>query len=283
MSTTTQGKRRITVPDFRARKGRDKLVMLTAYSASVAARLAPHVDALLVGDSLGMVLYGLPSTLPVTLDMMALHTQAVRRGAPDSFIVTDMPFGSYQESPQQAFAAAAMLLKTSGADAVKLEGGAELAPTVAFLQERGLPVMGHVGLMPQRINQLGRFKAQGRDEAAAATIKADAAAIAEAGAFALVLEGVLEPVAAAVTASVAVPIIGIGASPRCDGQILVSDDLFGLFGAFTPSFVRRYAEVGEDIADAAAQFAADVRSGAFPAEKECFMPAARPQAVLRKA
>ncbi len=281
MSSPVTSKRRMTVPDFRARKGGDKLVVLTAYSASVAALLAPHVDALLVGDSLGMVLYGLPSTLPVTLDMMALHTQAVRRGAPEAFIITDMPFGSYQASPEQAFLAAAALLKESGADAVKLEGGEELAATVAFLTARGVPVMGHVGLMPQRINQLGRFKAQGRDADSAATIARDAAAIAEAGAFSIVLEGVLEPVAAKISAAVAMPTIGIGASPHCDGQVLVSDDLFGLFGSFTPSFVRRYANVAESIGAAAAQFATDVRNGNFPSAQECFQPSTKLTAVER--
>lgn len=274
-SVTSVDIRKLTVPDFVARKGGEPLVMLTAYSASIARYMAPHVDALLVGDSLGMVLYGFDSTLPVTLEMMILHTQAVRRGAPGTMIVTDLPFGSYQESPQTAFDSSMKILKQTGADAVKLEGGADMSETVSFLVKRGIPVMGHIGLMPQRINEMGRFKAQGRDPAAAKQIIRDAQAIAEAGAFSVVVEGVLEPLAREITERVSCPTIGIGASPYCDGQVLVSDDLFGLYSDFTPKFVRKYAQTGEDIAEAAKAYAADVRKRSFPGDSECFWPASR--------
>jgi len=270
MSTETKTIRKLTVPEFRARKGGEPLVVLTAYSAPVAAHLAPHVDALLVGDSLGMVLYGMDSTLPVTLDIMIAHTRAVRRGAPGTLVITDLPFGSYQVSSQQAFETSARVLAEGGADAVKLEGGVEMAETIAFLSERGVPVMGHVGLMPQRIAQMGSFRAQGRDAEAAARIMVDAQEVARAGAFSVVVEGVLEPVAVAVTRAIDIPTIGIGASPACDGQVLVSDDLFGLFDRFTPKFVRRYAEIGAEIGLAAEKFAADVRARSFPSERECF-------------
>lgn len=270
MSTENNIVRKLTVPDFKARKGGEPLVVLTAYSTPVARYLAPHVDALLVGDSLGMVLYGMDSTLPVTLDMMIAHTQAVRRGAPHTLVITDLPFGSYQVSPQQAFEASVRVLAEGGADAVKIEGGVEMAETIAFLSERGVPVMGHVGLMPQRINQMGSFRAQGRDAEAAARIMVDAKEVAKSGAFSVVVEGVLEPIAAAITREIDIPTIGIGASAQCDGQVLVSDDLFGMFDRFTPKFVRRYAEIGAEISVAAEKFAADVRARNFPSEQECF-------------
>jgi 3-methyl-2-oxobutanoate hydroxymethyltransferase len=267
----------MTVPDFKARKSGEPLVVLTAYSASIARHIAPHVDAILVGDSLGMVLYGFNSTLPVTLDMMILHTQAVRRGAADTLIITDLPFGSYQTSPQQAFESASRVLRESGADAVKLEGGEEMEETISFLSARGVPVMGHVGLMPQRINQMGKFRAQGRDSESAAQIMMDAKAVTRGGAFSVVIEGVLEPIAAAITKEISIPTIGIGASPLCDGQVLVSDDLFGLFSEFTPKFVRKYADIGNEITRATERFSADVRAREFPGEAECFvsLPAAR--------
>lgn len=261
---------KMTIPAFRERKASDKLVMLTAYTAPMARLLAPHVDALLVGDSLGMVLHGLPSTLGVTVEMMSLHAAAVRRGAPDALVVVDLPFGSYQASPQQAYETSARLLGETGVDAVKLEGGVEMEDTIRFLTARGIPVMGHVGLMPQRINQMGSYRAQGRSAEAAEQIMQDARSVESAGAFSIVIEGVLETIAAEVTAALSVPTIGIGASPVCDGQILVSDDLLGLFSDFTPKFVRRYADLSSPISQAAEAYAKDVRSGAFPSDKECF-------------
>ena len=264
------GTKKMTVPAFRARKNAEKLVVLTAYTAPVAKLLAPHVDALLVGDSLGMVVHGLPSTLAVTTEMMILHAQAVRRGAPESLIIVDLPFGSYQESPEQAFDTAVRVLKETNCDAVKIEGGVEIADTVQFLSERGIPVMGHVGLMPQRINQMGSYKAQGRDEQAAEQIVEDALAFEAAGAFSIVIEGVVASLADRITQEIEIPTIGIGASAKCDGQVLVSDDMIGLFSDFTPKFVRKYANIAADIDTAVKNYAADVRSGAFPSDKEIF-------------
>ena len=275
MSTESRTSR-ITVPELRARKGGEPIVCLTAYTTPVAQRLDPHVDLLMVGDSLGMVLYGFDSTLPVTLDMMIAHGAAVRRGSARACLVVDLPFGSYQESPAAAFRAAARVMAETGCSAVKLEGGREMADTVAFLTARGVPVMGHVGLTPQSVHRLGGYRARGRGEQQAGTILADAAAIAEAGAFSLVLEGMVEPLARDVTGKVPIRTIGIGASPACDGQVLVTEDLTGLFGAFTPKFVKRYAEIGETIGQAAAAYAADVRARRFPGPEHCF--AARAEA-----
>lgn len=266
---------RITVPEIRARKGGEPIVCLTAYSASIAQRLDPHVDLLLVGDSLGMVLYGFESTLSVTVDMMIAHGAAVRRGSRRACLVVDMPFGSYQESPAAAFRTAARLMTETGCSAVKLEGGREMAETIAFLTARGVPVMGHVGLVPQSVHSLGGFRARGREEAQAEAILADARAVAEAGAFSIVLEGMVEPLARSITEAVDVPTIGIGASPACDGQVLVTDDLVGLFGDFTPKFVKRYAELGDAIGEAAAAYAADVRARRFPGPEHCFGARAR--------
>lgn len=266
--------KRVTAPAIRARKGPDgavdtPIVMLTAYTARMAELLDPHCDVLLVGDSLGMVIYGLPSTVPVTLDMMCVHGAAVVRRAAHALVAVDMPFGSYEASPQAAFASAARVLKDTGAAAVKLEGGEAIAPTIAFLVARGVPVIGHVGLTPQAVNTLGGYGARGRSEAEATKIAADARAVADAGCFALVLEGVLEPIAAAVTAAVACPTIGIGASPACDGQVLVVDDMLGMFER-TPKFVKRYDDLGARIGAAAAAYAADVRSRAFPGEAQLY-------------
>jgi 3-methyl-2-oxobutanoate hydroxymethyltransferase len=251
-------------------KGGEPIVGLTAYTAPIAQLLDPHVDFLLVGDSLGMVVYGFDSTLPVTLGMMIAHGAAVMRGSSHALVVVDMPFGSYQESREQAFRNAARILAETGCAAVKLEGGVEMADTVRFLTERGVPVMGHVGLMPQSVNAAGGFKVQGRDQRQAERVSADAAAIAESGAFALVIEGTIEPVARAITASISIPTIGIGASPMCDGQILVTDDVLGLFTRFKPRFVRRYAELAPLITGAAAEYAADVRARRFPGPEHCF-------------
>jgi 3-methyl-2-oxobutanoate hydroxymethyltransferase len=228
-----------------------------------------------VGDSLGMVVYGLGSTLPVTLEMMIAHGAAVVRGAETACVIVDLPFGTYQESPEQAFRSAARVLAETGANGVKLEGGAEMAPTIRFLVERGIPVCGHVGLMPQAVNAAGGFRATGRTEDEAARVQADAAAVAEAGAFALVLEGTVEPVAARITAAVPVPTIGIGASAACDGQILVTEDVLGLFRDFTPRFVKRYADLAAPIGEAVAAYAADVRAGRFPGPEHCFLPRQR--------
>jgi 3-methyl-2-oxobutanoate hydroxymethyltransferase len=261
---------RISVPALRARKGGDPIVCLTAYTAPIARLLDPHVDLLLVGDSLGMVVYGFDSTLPVTLDLMIAHGAAVVRGTARACVVVDLPFGSYQESPQIAFRNAARVMAETGAQAVKLEGGSEMAETVAFLTSRGVPVMGHVGLLPQSVNALGGYKAVGRDPASAERIRADAKAIAEAGAFSLVIEGTVESLARQITADVSVPTIGIGASPACDGQVLVSDDMLGLFSDFQPKFVKRYAQLGASVGEAAAAYAAEVKARSFPGPEHCF-------------
>lgn len=269
MSAQSHGQR-ISVPAIRARKGGEPLVCLTAYTAPTAERLDPHVDLLLVGDSLGMVLYGMDSTLGVTLDMMIAHGKAVARRSKHACVVVDMPFASYQESPEQAFRNSARVMTETGCAAVKLEGGVEMAETVRFLNARGVPVLGHVGLMPQSVNTAGGYAAQGRDSDEAVAILADADAIAEAGAFALVVEGTVEPVAREITGRVPVPTIGIGASPACDGQILVTEDIAGLFGDFTPRFVKRYAELGQALEDAAVAYADDVRARRFPGPEHCF-------------
>ncbi|MBM6576637.1 3-methyl-2-oxobutanoate hydroxymethyltransferase [Microvirga sp. SRT01] len=263
--------KRLTVPAIRRRKGTEPLVMLTAYTVRTAQLLDPHCDMLLVGDSLGQVVYGLPSTVPVTLEMMAAHGAAVVRGSYHAVVVIDMPFGSYEASPEQAFASAARLLKETNAAAVKLEGGEAMAPTVRFLTERGIPVMGHVGLTPQAVNVLGGYGARGRTEAEAAKIVADAKAVAEAGAFAIVIEGVVEPIAVAITQAVACPTIGIGASAQCDGQVLVGEDMLGLFDR-VPRFVKRYDDLATRIDAAAATFAAEVRSRAFPGPDQVYAP-----------
>jgi 3-methyl-2-oxobutanoate hydroxymethyltransferase len=261
--------KRLTVPAIRKRKGVEPLVMLTAYTVRTAQLLDPHCDMLLVGDSLGQVVYGLPSTVPVTLEMMAAHGAAVVRGSYHALVVIDMPFGSYEASPEQAFASAAFLLKQTGAAAVKLEAGAAMAPTVRFLSERGIPVMGHVGLTPQAVNMLGGYGARGRSEAEAAKIVADAVAVADAGAFSVVIEGVVEQIAIAITEAVACPTIGIGASARCDGQVLVAEDMLGLFEK-TARFVKRYDDLATRIGDAAARYAEEVRSRAFPGEAQVY-------------
>jgi 3-methyl-2-oxobutanoate hydroxymethyltransferase len=268
MSAATERIKRYGVGDFA--KGGPPIVGLTAYTAPIAGLLDPHVDFLLVGDSVGMVVYGFDSTLPVTVEMMIAHGAAVMRGTSQALVVVDMPFGSYQESREQAFRNAARILGETGCAAVKLEGGGEMADTVRFLTERGIPVMGHVGLMPQSVNTAGGFKVQGRGPQQAERVSADAAAIAEAGAFSLVIEGTVEPVARAITEAVPIPTIGIGASPMCDGQILVTDDVLGLFTQFKPRFVRRYAELTPLITAAAEAYATDVRARRFPGPEHCF-------------
>jgi 3-methyl-2-oxobutanoate hydroxymethyltransferase len=263
--------KRLTVPAIRQRKGGEPLVMLTAYTVRTAQLLDPHCDMLLVGDSLGQVVYGLPSTVPVTLEMMAAHGAAVVRGSYHSVVIIDMPFGSYESSPEKAFESAAWILKQTGAAAVKMEGGETMAPTVRFLSERGIPVMGHVGLTPQAVNILGGYGARGRTEAEARKIVADASAIAEAGAFSIVVEGVVEPIAIEITRSVGCPTIGIGASAQCDGQVLVAEDMLGLFER-TPRFVKRFDDLAGRISAAVETYAADVRSRTFPGPEQTYAP-----------
>ncbi len=267
-----------TPAELRARKGAVPIVCLTAYTAPMARLLDSIADLLLVGNSLAMVVYGLDSTLPVTLDIMIAHGAAVVRGARRACVIVDMPFGTYQEDPAQAFRNAARVMRETGCAGVKLEGGEPMADTVRFLVERGIPVLGHIGLQPQSVNALGGFRAQGRNEMEAARVIADAHAVADAGAFALVVEGTAEPVARRLTGEVAVPTIGIGASPACDGQILVTEDMLGIFGEFQPRFVKRYAELGGAIAAAAASYADDVRQHRFPGLEHCYgvAPAKRP-------
>jgi 3-methyl-2-oxobutanoate hydroxymethyltransferase len=261
--------KRITAPDIRARKAGRPIVSLTSYHAHTARLLDRHCDFILVGDSLGMVMHGLESTVPVTLEMMILQGQAVMRGTRRALVVVDMPFGSYEASREQAFASAARVMKETGCGAIKLEGGSRMAETIAFLTQRGIPVMGHVGLTPQAINSLGSFRAQGRREEERAAIEADATAVAQSGAFAVVLEAMAEPLAARITRSVAIPTIGIGASAACDGQILVLEDMLGL-SPRVPKFVKRYAELGGAIEDAVASYALEVRSRAFPGESNVY-------------
>jgi 3-methyl-2-oxobutanoate hydroxymethyltransferase len=243
--------------------------MLTASTAPFARLLDPHVDILLVGDSLGMVLYGLPSTLPVTLEMMIAHGRAIVQSSQQALVVVDMPFGSYQESPAQAFRNAAQILAESGAQAVKLEGGAEMAETIQFLTQRGVPVMAHIGLMPQHMQQLGGFKVQGRDAAQIATIKADAKAIDTSGAFAVVIEGVVESLAQELTQLIRIPTIGIGASAACDGQVLVTEDLLGLTPR-QPRFVKKYADLSSAISTAVEAYAAEVKARQFPTPEQTY-------------
>ena len=256
--------RRATPRDIAARKGGDPVVCLTAYTTPMAQALDDTVDLLLVGDSLGMVLYGFETTLGVTLEMMIGHTKAVMRGSRAACVVVDMPFGSYQESPEQAFRNAGRLLAETGCAAVKIEGGTEMASTVRFLAERGVPVLGHVGLKPQSVNTAGGFGVQGKAEDEAAAIIADAEAVAGAGAFAVVIENIVEPLARAITARLAIPTIGIGASPACDGQILVAEDILGLGSGRVPQFVRCYATLNEQVTAAAQAYADDVRARRFP-------------------
>ena len=272
--------KRTTVPAILRRKvvkdggfrTEQPIVMLTAYTMRMAQLLDPHCDMLLVGDSLGQVIYGLPTTIPVSLEMMCAHGAAVVRGSWHALVAVDMPFGSYEGSPEAAFASAARIMKESGCAAVKLEGGAAMAETIAFLTQRGIPVIGHVGLTPQAVNVLGGYGARGREEAEAERILADARAVAEAGAFAIVVEGVLESIATRVAQSVPVPVIGIGASAECDGQVLVTEDMLGLFER-TPRFVKRYDDLATRVGEAAAAYAGEVRARAFPGEAQVYRPA----------
>jgi 3-methyl-2-oxobutanoate hydroxymethyltransferase len=269
MSATGRTKR-ITPTQIEAMKGNRPIVSLTAYTTPIARLLDPHCDLLLVGDSLGMVLYGLETTVGVTMEMMIAHGQGVMRGVEHACVIVDLPFGAYQESKEQAFRSAARILKETGCDGVKLEGGEEMAETVSFLTARGIPVFGHVGLMPQLVNAMGGYRSVGRSEQEAGKIRRDAGAIADAGAFAIVIEGTIEPLAREITSAISIPTIGIGASPACDGQILVSDDMLGLFNDFKPRFVRHFAELAPLVSTAAEAYAREVRARTFPGPEHTF-------------
>ena len=261
--------KRITAPEIRARKGAEPIVMLTSYHAHTARLADKYCDIILVGDSLGMVMHGLETSVPVTLVMLILQGLAVMRGSARALVVVDMPFGSYEASKEQAFMSAARVMKETGCGAIKMEGGARMAETIRFLVERGVPVMAHVGLTPQSINTIGSFRAQGREEADWAPIEQDALAVTQAGAFSLVLEAIAEPLARRITEAVAIPTIGIGASVACDGQVLVMEDMLGLTPR-VPKFVKRFGELGPGIEKAMADYAADVRSRAFPAPEHTY-------------
>jgi 3-methyl-2-oxobutanoate hydroxymethyltransferase len=261
--------RRMTSTALKERKGGDRIVALTAYTTPMAALLDPHADLILVGDSVGMVLHGLPDTIGVTLDMMAMHGRAVMRGASRALVAVDLPFGSYEASPVRAYDSAARLLKETGCQAVKVEACEGIADTISFLVGRGIPVIGHVGLRPQAMNVEGGFKAKGRDERERARVLAEARATDEAGAFAIVVEGVTEALGAEITQAVGAVTIGIGAGVACDGQILVTDDMLGMF-EWTPKFVRRYADLRTVVNDAVVRYADDVRNARFPGERETY-------------
>ena len=270
--------KRITAPSIRARKldGRTEqpIVMLTAYTMRMAQLLDPHCDMLLVGDSLGQVIYGLPSTIPVTMELMCAHGAAVVRGCWHALVAVDMPFGSYEASPERAFASASRVMKETGCAAVKLEGGEAMAPTVEFLTRRGIPVIGHVGLTPQAVNILGGYGARGSEVREADKIVADAKAINQAGAFCIVVEGVMEGIANTITNAVSAPVIGIGASALCDGQVLVIDDMLGMFER-TPRFVKRYDDLAQRIGEAARTYAEEVRARSFPTADQTYRPKPR--------
>lgn len=268
---TPQPMKRLTVPRIRQRKGGEPLVMLTAYTVRMAQLMDPHCDMLLVGDSLAQVIYGLPHTVAVTMEMMAAHGAAVVRGSYHAAVIVDMPFGSYEASPELAFTNAARLLKETGAAGVKMEGGKVIAPTIEFVTQRGIPVMGHVGLTPQAVNILGGYGVRGKSAAEARSIVEDAEAVAKAGAFAMVIEGVLEPIAIEITEKVACPTVGIGASAQCDGQVLVTEDMLGLFDR-VPKFVKRFGAMQGHVEDAVKQYAEDVRARVFPGPEQLYQP-----------
>lgn len=267
-------RRKMTVPGFMARKGGDPLVCLTSYTAHVARLCDAQCDMLLVGDSLGMVIHGMPNTLGVTMEHMIMHGQAVTRGAEHALVVVDMPFGSFEESPEIAFRNAARIVKETGCQAVKLEGGVDMAPTIEYLARRGVPVCAHIGLMPQNLNVAGGFKTRGKDKAEWAPVMADALAVEAAGAFSVVVEGVVEPLADEITKKLKIPTIGIGASPKCDGQILVFEDMIGLFPRI-PTFVKRYGDMEGMMKGAIETYAEEVKARAFPAEEHVYALASK--------
>lgn len=271
--STQAAQKRITAPAIRARKGGQPIVALTAYSALTARLVDPHADLILVGDSLAMVEHGMETTLSATLEMMILHGRAVVRGSRRALVVVDLPFGSYEESPEAAFRSAARVMAETGCSAVKLEGGVAMAPTVAFLTARGIPVVGHIGLTPQAVMAFGGFRTQGRERADWDAIEADALAISQAGAFAVVVEGVVEPLAQRITEAIAAPTIGIGASNRCDGQILVLEDMLG-FNDWVPRFVQKFGALGEAVDKAVADYAAAVTERRFPGPEHVYQPKA---------
>ena len=261
--------KRLSTHDIMNQKGSKPIVCLTAYTAPMSKLLDESVDILLVGDSLGMVIYGFDNTLPVTLEMMIAHGAAVVRGSQKALVVVDLPFGSYQASPEQAYMNSVQVLQETGAAAVKLEGGAEMAPTIEFLVQRGIPVMGHIGMQPQLVHVYGSFASRGKTSSEAEKFRQDAKAIEAAGAFAFVIEATKRSIAEEITASVKIPTIGIGASPACDGQVLVIDDVLGLSG-MKPKFVKQYADIAAPIREAVKMFSADVRARKFPADENCF-------------
>ncbi len=279
---TPAPQRRITAPEIAARKGGEPIVSLTAYHAHTAAIADPFVDFLLVGDSLGMVMHGYESTVPVPLELMIVHGRAVVRGAQRALVVVDMPFGSYEESPGHAFRNAARVMKATGCGAIKLEGGRRMAETIRFLTERGIPVMGHIGLTPQSINVLGGFKTQGRVREEWAAIEADARTVAEAGAFAIVLEAMAEELARKITTAIPIPTIGIGASAGCDGQILVMEDMLGL-SPRVPRFVKQFGRVGEAIRAAIQAYAVEVRNRSFPGPEHTYAVKESPARPAKRA
>ena len=260
------------IADFMALKGQRKIVCLTAYSAPMAHALDPHCDMLLVGDSVAMVIYGMDTTQNADVDMMIRHGEAVMRRRKSSLVVIDLPAGSYENSPAQALASASEIMAKTGADAVKLEGGTDLAPHVKCLVDSGIPVLGHIGLLPQHAVAGAAFRITGRSEEEANQLHKDANAIVEAGVFGIVLEGIIEPVAASIAIGCKVPTIGIGASASCDGQILVTEDALGLYDAFTPKFVRKFANLQDDIGAVAADYRAAVIDGNFLTKDHLFWP-----------
>ncbi|HUC50255.1 MAG TPA: 3-methyl-2-oxobutanoate hydroxymethyltransferase [Xanthobacteraceae bacterium] len=274
--------RRLTAPDILARKGGEPIVCLTSYHAHTARIVDAYCDVILVGDSLGMVMHWLETTVPVTLDMMILQGHAVMRGSKRALVVVDLPFGSYEASKEQAFASAARVMKETGCGAIKIEGGRRMAETISFLAERGVPVMAHVGLTPQAINTIGSFRAQGRQESDWAPIEADARAVSDAGAFAVVLEAIAEPLGRRITAQIPIPTIGIGASAACDGQVLVLEDMLGL-SPRVPKFVKRFGELGPAIEQAVKSYAQEVRARTFPGTEHVYpmRPSQGPASVTK--
>lgn len=274
--------KRVTAPDIASRKGGEPVVALTAYHAHTARIIDPYVDLLLVGDSLGMVMHGYETTVPVPLDLMIMHAQAVVRGSSRALVVVDMPFGSYEESPKIAFRSAARIMKETGCGAVKIEGGRHMAETVRYLSDRGIPVMSHIGLTPQAVNMIGSFKPRGQFRSEWAAFEEDAKAVAEAGAFAVVIEALAELLAARITRQISVPTIGIGASAECDGQILVLEDLLGL-SPRVPKFVKEYAQLGEAIETAVKAYSNEVRARAFPSAEHTYPMCDEPEEATKKA
>ena len=273
--------KRVTAPDIAKRKGGAPIVALTAYHAHTARIIDPYVDMLLVGDSLGMVMHGYETTVPVPLELMIMHAQAVVRGSTRALVVVDMPFGSYEESPTIAFRNAARVLKETGCGAIKIEGGAHMAETIRYLSDRGIPVMSHIGMTPQAVNMIGSFKPRGRFRSEWAAFEEDARAVAEAGAFAVVLEALAELLAARITKQVSIPTIGIGASAECDGQILVLEDMLGL-SPRVPKFVKEYAQIGEAIENAVKSYANEVRARVFPSDAYTYPMCDEPAPVTKK-